>query len=624
MSVQMQARSSSNGQLYTWVTGAPDWAASGFPGPGPAVDVALALRPALQGTEGNVTGAVSAALNRLAAFADGTGKNLKDSGVLVAALETNILRYGACGTADDSAVLIAALAAVPAGGKVIIPGGTTVTIDNITVTDRVICGEGKLRWKAASTNPMLTLVGRAKVQDLEFDGQSANHGTTVAVVTSSAPRSQLVNCYVHDFRYKFFLTDVGNSPRGKFERCWFYNCGQVIDCDIVGIRSSFWSIVNCDFEHVTAAGHMVRIGQYSVGTVTPVVGTRIVGCSFVDSVEVGVVCELYTQGIEIVGNDFRDLDQGVKIESTLGSQFGVNVIDNEFRNIALDTAFNWGVAGTYSQNRCYDCGGGFIFAQGAICEGNYLDNCGDGVQACIAVFSGSTGKYIIRGNEIKNALKSGIDIVVANAIVEGNHIERAAGAALVDGIVLRGGTSSARGNVVKNTGGFGIRVFGAQNIVEGNVIDGATTALYLESTLTNSSVTGNVMANVSSTKIAFTNNAAFETVQVKDNPGADELVYSYTIAAGVISVGRSTVQAALNTEAAAATDDLDTITATNAKIGQIIILHDNDSTHDVTVKHGTGNISLTAGADFAMLTSAYHIALQWSGTRWCEVYRATN
>ncbi len=61
--VQMQARSSSNGQLYTWIASSVDFIAAGFPGPGSALDIAVSMRPPGTGGGGGgltVTGSPSA------------------------------------------------------------------------------------------------------------------------------------------------------------------------------------------------------------------------------------------------------------------------------------------------------------------------------------------------------------------------------------------------------------------------------------------------------------------------------------------------------------------------------------------------------------------------------------
>lgn len=54
MSFQMQARSSADGQVYHWIAASADFAASGYGGPGSALDVAVSMRPA-SGTGGGVT-----------------------------------------------------------------------------------------------------------------------------------------------------------------------------------------------------------------------------------------------------------------------------------------------------------------------------------------------------------------------------------------------------------------------------------------------------------------------------------------------------------------------------------------------------------------------------------------
>jgi len=60
----------------------------------------------------------------------------------------------------------------------------------------------------------------------------------------------------------------------------------------------------------------------------------------------------------------------------------------------------------------------------------------------------------------------------------------------------------------------------------------------------------------------------------------------------------------IDTESAAATDDLDTITA--GADGQVLLLRLNNAARLVTVKHGTGNISTTTGLDFTLsLVSAF-------------------
>lgn len=522
-----------------------------------------------------------------------------------AAGHVDVRDFGRVGTADDSATLRKALTAAGAGGRVLIPAGMTVTVDNITLTSRTIVGPGTLKWKAGSTNPMFTLTGsKPGFECVTFDGESNNHGTTVAIVTVAATQVRFSECTILNFRYKFFLTDINNSPGGQVRGCYVYNCGQVTDCDIFGIRGSRWSFAQTDFEHVTGAGHMIRLGQYNIGDTTPIVDTRITGCSFYDSVEVGIVCELYTQGAEISGNTFRNLGQGVKCENSGSTVSGINIIGNEFRNITISTAFNWTVPGTYNSNRCYDCAGGIELLKDAVCNDNYLENCGNSGEGSIHVSASGTGRFTINGNVIVNPPSWGIVLDADNQTCVGNKIY----------------------NVTLSTKSA-IYIDGASNVVQGNTIDtlaAGTTGLQILSTCSESSVTGNVLRNVGAgTALSATASAGMRTVICKDNEGAGSLALTYTIAAGVITVGFSAEDCVLNTEGGAATDDLDTITAqAGMRISHVIVLRDNSAANDVTVKHGTGNILLTGAADFVFTTSANNqIGLMWTGSRWRELWR---
>lgn len=91
-----------------------------------------------------------------------------------------------------------------------------------------------------------------------------------------------------------------------------------------------------------------------------------------------------------------------------------------------------------------------------------------------------------------------------------------------------------------------------------------------------------------------------------------------TIAGGVITATQT--RTAVDTEGAAATDDLDTINGGTA--GDIIILSAADSTHDVVCKDGTGNLSLEG--DFTLDNGADKLVLMYSGSVWTEISRANN
>lgn len=93
-----------------------------------------------------------------------------------------------------------------------------------------------------------------------------------------------------------------------------------------------------------------------------------------------------------------------------------------------------------------------------------------------------------------------------------------------------------------------------------------------------------------------------------------------TIAAGAISVG-SYSSYSVDTEGAAATDDLDTITG-GSLFNQVLILRAANSARDVVLKDGTGNLRLAG--DFTLTHSQDRIQLLWDGSSWVEMSRSDN
>lgn len=94
---------------------------------------------------------------------------------------------------------------------------------------------------------------------------------------------------------------------------------------------------------------------------------------------------------------------------------------------------------------------------------------------------------------------------------------------------------------------------------------------------------------------------------------------SQTISGGVITA--TTTRTIVDTEAAAAADDLDTVNG--GQDGDILILRATNAARVVTVKDGTGNLNLSA--DFALNTTRDRITLiNNAGTAWFELARSDN
>jgi hypothetical protein len=91
---------------------------------------------------------------------------------------------------------------------------------------------------------------------------------------------------------------------------------------------------------------------------------------------------------------------------------------------------------------------------------------------------------------------------------------------------------------------------------------------------------------------------------------------SATIATGAITVSSSWM--IVDTEGAAASDDLDTISG--GATGQIVVLTAASSARTVVVKDATGNIQLTG--DMSLTHQNDTITLMYNGASWLEIARA--
>lgn len=68
-------------------------------------------------------------------------------------------------------------------------------------------------------------------------------------------------------------------------------------------------------------------------------------------------------------------------------------------------------------------------------------------------------------------------------------------------------------------------------------------------------------------------------------------------------------------------DDFATITNTNTREGQVLGYRNNDAANTITVKHGTSNIFLADGTDYAMNGTGDYLFLMRRGTNWYEIGR---
>lgn len=106
----------------------------------------------------------------------------------------------------------------------------------------------------------------------------------------------------------------------------------------------------------------------------------------------------------------------------------------------------------------------------------------------------------------------------------------------------------------------------------------------------------------------------------KQIPGAAVAETTLTISSGSVTPTQGIH--AVDTEAAAATDDLTNIVQTNLPDGSLLLLHTANAARDITVKHsagGAGQISLRNAVDLVLATTTDYLLLRRNGALWEEV-----
>lgn len=102
---------------------------------------------------------------------------------------------------------------------------------------------------------------------------------------------------------------------------------------------------------------------------------------------------------------------------------------------------------------------------------------------------------------------------------------------------------------------------------------------------------------------------------------ATEGIITQTISGGIVAV-HSAFQI-IDTQAGAATDDLDTIVLFGAgdfTLGTLLVLRTANNARDVVIKHGTGNISTIGSVDVPLTSTAQCIVLMNTGaSSWKEI-----
>jgi hypothetical protein len=506
----------------------------------------------------------------------------------------SVLDFGAdpTGVADSTVAIQAAnTAAVSLGKALYFPGGNYLC-QSITLSAKgaFAFGDATLVQSAGVDGTLMTVTAQSVLEGLVFDGNKTNKtGSPFCLVLNGAPGSLVTGCTFKNHRFKVLVIESAVGSRVIGNR--FENNGDIANCNQIEVKCADVVVSGNTMSNI-GDGHCVRTGYFSGDSVRSVRNITITGNTFQTSLHVGVTCELGSSHITISGNSFEALEAGVKVEASPDAS-DVTIIGNTFRALTNNTGtcFNFsGPRTSFIGNRVINCPSGPFFGADGLCKGN------------VFVGSGTAGAYIVA---LANTSTPGM-------VCSENYFESITG-----GAINVGNGSLVRGNRIRTASEIACRVYGEGCSVVGNFVDGAATGIATASTLNLGNISQNYLINCT-TPLSYA--ATANTNVVRDNAGAAEFTKTRTIASGAITVGQFDRLIRVDTEASAATDDLDTISG--GVLGQQLIFYSVSATRDTTLKDGTGNLRLNG--DCVLGTVNDTITLLSDGSVWREVSRSIN
>lgn len=477
-------------------------------------------------------------------------------------------------------------------------------------------GDMALTAGQAQTTPLMTLTGveafygqGGKLSGAAVSGTVSNLHGLVKVVQS--PRLQFQGLNIGRTYYGAVIIDeespdvvfLGGKMKDIHKHC-------IVD------RSGGARAIGVDFYGVGFGdGHVIRYGSFATDTnwMVPHRGGLVLGCKFRYCSGNGVLCETDSERILIALNDYAVGPNFVKADkaSRVSDVTMIGNVEADLNNGGVwdpDTQ-TWSAGATtlsaaalsvagmqYIGNKQYNCGRRCDFGADAVVEGNYWESCGDGTELVRFVSDEGVGGVFSRN--------AGTDLLgyinlanTSNVTVDGNRR-----------------MTFASGKTAMRIGGDGHKVRRNNFISAGGTAKG----LDIISTTTNLDATDNDVSTFS-TPISYGVAATVTSNSILDNGStSNSPIPTVVIAAGVGTVGRVR-KLRIDTEASAATDDLDTLTMTDPPIGWTVRIESAVNSRDTTLKNGTGNLALAS--DCTLATTSNWIVLLWTGSVWKELAR---
>jgi hypothetical protein len=298
---------------------------------------------------------------------------------------------------------------------------------------------------------------------------------------------------------------------------------------------------------------------------------------------------------------------------------------------------------------------------GGSIDGLYIRDCGTsdhnkGIEIVLDESGANIDNVLIQGNLIDQVDQIGIGVsaifgaTVGNVMISDNVVNGTVGAtSATEGVIEFTGAGTWDGyvnvlaNEIRNASRYGLRI--GSSILSGNYIisgntfhdydrddNAAGAAIEFDGTLDYLEITDNRLDSANTRDFDIRDDGATVT---KRKISGNEIIggaatiapenltlKTLTIAAGVVTMTDyigSSYYHRIDTEAAGATDDLDTING--GKIGDVIKLQAANDSRTVVVKDGTGNIQLPG--DFSLDNTVDTIVLVHDGSSWKQLSSST-
>ncbi len=442
-----------------------------------------------------------------------------------------------------------------------------------------------IKMPTGSTLPIIMgcTVDTLYIYGVIFDGDGSSE---LAIDVDNIDNVILDSCIFTNFNS--YVSDLGqNCNNTKTINCHAYD---VNGPNVFSYKGASNVISNCTFDN--CEDHAIRFGRFNSDPAVPSGQYSTVdSCAFNNIRNDAVLFEL-NSGRGIVSNcTGKTIRRLVKVEGSAGSDPASrvivcnNIIEDPIAEVADAINGNDAIQLIITGNHIKGYYQGITCGNNSIVSNNILEDITDA-----EAIRAEGGNVIVSDNQIIGHTGSNAISCDSTANIHGNTI-----VSTTTGIRIAGKTMVFNNTISANIG-INVRSTANSSTIELNDLSDCTTA-YIDAS------TGTL---------------------IKGNLGADDnTVKDYDVLAGTITLERGVKGVVIDTESAAATDDLDTINGGDT-YDELIITGASVS-RVVTVKHNTGNIRLSGGVDFNTQSSRDVLKLyKSSASEWVEVTRSDN